>query len=64
MAQQAAVEYLVDQLLPKALTAEQYYHIEQAKQIEMEQKEEAYKRGWEESKSAAEAKYARSYVKD
>ena len=34
---QTAVEYLVDQLLPKALTAEQYYHIEQAKQMEKEQ---------------------------
>jgi len=34
---QTAVEYLVDQLLPKALTAEQYYHIEQAKEMEKEQ---------------------------
>lgn len=37
MKQQTAVEYLVDQLLPKALTAEQYYHIEQAKAMEKEQ---------------------------
>ena len=37
MKQQTAVEYLVDQLLPKALTAEQYYHIEQAKEMEKEQ---------------------------
>jgi len=29
--QQTAVEYLVEQLFPKALSAEQYYHIEQAK---------------------------------
>ena len=34
---QTAVEYLIDQLLPKALTAEQYYHIEQAKEMEKEQ---------------------------
>ena len=34
---QTAVEYLVDQLLPKALTAEQYYHIDQAKAMEKEQ---------------------------
>ena len=33
---QTAVQYLVDQLLPKALTAEQYYHIEQAKEMEKE----------------------------
>ena len=32
-----AVEYLVEQLMPKALTAEQYYHIEQAKEMEKEQ---------------------------
>ena len=31
--QQTAVEYLVEQLFPKALSAEQYYHIEQAKSI-------------------------------
>lgn len=37
MKKQTAVEYLVDQLLPKALTAEQYYHIDQAKAMEKEQ---------------------------
>jgi hypothetical protein len=42
---QTAVEYLVDQLLPKALTAEQYYHIEQAKAMEKEQIQDAYKFG-------------------
>ena len=31
---QTAVEYLVEQLFPKALSAEQYYHIEQAKEME------------------------------
>ena len=34
---QTAVEYLIDQLFPKVLTAEQYYHIEQAKEMEKEQ---------------------------
>ena len=32
-----AVEYLVEQLMPKALTAEQYYHINQAKAMEKQQ---------------------------
>ena len=32
----SAVEYLVEQLMPKALTEEQYYHIQQAKKIENE----------------------------
>jgi hypothetical protein len=31
------VEYLVEQLLPKALSEEQYYHIEKAKEMEKEQ---------------------------
>jgi hypothetical protein len=31
---QTAVEYLVEKLLPKALSQEQYYHIEQAKEME------------------------------
>jgi len=29
-----AVEWLVEQLMPKVLTAEQYYHIQQAKEME------------------------------
>jgi hypothetical protein len=37
MKQQTAVEYLVEQLLPKALSAEQYYHIEKAKEMEKQQ---------------------------
>jgi len=35
--QQTAVEYLVEQLFPKALSAEQYYHIEQAKAMHKEE---------------------------
>lgn len=34
---QTAIEYLIGQLLPKALTAEQYYHIKQAKELEKQQ---------------------------
>ena len=33
-----AVEYIVGQLFPKVLSQEQYYHIEQAKEMEKEQK--------------------------
>ena len=40
-----AVEYLVEQLLPKALSAEQYYHIEQAKEMEKQQIIDAYEEG-------------------
>ena len=34
---QTSVEYLVEQLFPKALSAEQYYHIEKAKEMQKEQ---------------------------
>ena len=34
---QTAVEYLVEQLFPKALSTEQYYHIEKAKEMEKQQ---------------------------
>jgi hypothetical protein len=37
MKKQTAVEYLVEQLFPKALSEEQYYHIEKAKAMEKEQ---------------------------
>lgn len=32
-----ALEYLVEQLIPKALSVEQYYHIRKAKEMEKEQ---------------------------
>ena len=35
---QTGVEYLVEQLFPKALSEEQYYHIEKAKAMEKEEK--------------------------
>jgi len=38
---QTAVEWLVEQLMPKLLTAEQYYHIEKAKEMEKEQMKRA-----------------------
>jgi len=34
---QTVVEWLVEKLMPKVLTAEQYYHIEKAKEMEKEQ---------------------------
>jgi plasmid rolling circle replication initiator protein Rep len=34
---QSSVEYLIDYLLPKALTVEQYYHIEKAKAMHKEE---------------------------
>lgn len=34
---QTGVDYLVEQLFPKALSAEQYYHIEQAKEMHKEE---------------------------
>ena len=37
MKQQTAVKYLIEQLFPKALSEEQYYHIEKAKEMEKEQ---------------------------
>lgn len=40
-----AVEWLVEQLIPKVLTAEQYYHIEQAKEMEKKQMKRAYNHG-------------------
>ena len=43
--QQAAVEYLVEQLFPKALSAEQYYHIEKAKEMQKERIMDAFQYG-------------------
>jgi hypothetical protein len=37
MDNKTAVEYLVEQLFPKALSVEQHYHIEKAKEIAKEQ---------------------------
>jgi hypothetical protein len=43
--QQTGVEYLVEQLFPKALSVEQHYHIEKAKEMEKERIETAYNKG-------------------
>jgi len=40
-----AVEYLEEKLLPKLLSAEQYYHFEQAKVMELNQLEKFYNHG-------------------
>jgi hypothetical protein len=42
---QTAVEYLVEQLFPKALSEQQYYHIEKAKEMEKEQIRRAFCHG-------------------
>lgn len=42
-----AVEYLIDELFPKVLTAEQYYHIEQAKEMEKQQMIEMHDKGFD-----------------
>ena len=65
MKKQTAVEYLVDQLLPKALTAEQYYHIEQAKAMEKQQIIDAWDNGCEDDGiiDNAEQYYNETYSK-
>jgi hypothetical protein len=45
MKQQTAVEYLIEQLFPKALSQEQYYHIEKAKEMEKQNLEKFYDHG-------------------
>jgi hypothetical protein len=42
---QTPVEYLVEQLIPKALSEEQYYHIRKAKEMEKQQIIDAYNSG-------------------
>ena len=45
MTKQTAVEYLIEQLFPKVLSQEQYYHIEKAKEMEKQQIIYAYANG-------------------
>ena len=62
MAQQTAVEQLINYMKENFhLTDESLEKFEQAKQMEREQKEEEFKRGWEESKSAA-IKYVEEFT--
>jgi hypothetical protein len=42
---QTAIEYLVEQLIPKALSVEQYYHIRKAKEMGKQQIIDAYDNG-------------------
>jgi hypothetical protein len=44
---QSSVDYLIEQLLPKALSAEQFYHIQQAKAMHKDEIEDAELRGKE-----------------
>lgn len=67
MKEQTAVEYLIDQLLPKALTAEQYYHIQQAKAMEKGQIIQAYyQNGWNDNDNEhnAEQYYNETFKQD
>ena len=48
MKKQTAVEYLIEQLLPKALGGEQYYYIEIAKEMNKEDIIDAYRKGYKE----------------
>jgi hypothetical protein len=43
---QSSVEYLIEHLLPKALTVEQYYHIEKAKAMHKEEVTQAHTIGY------------------
>jgi hypothetical protein len=43
--QQTGVEYLVEQLFPKALSVEQHYHIEKAKEMEKQRISKAFTDG-------------------
>ena len=63
--QQTGVEYLVEQLFPKALSVEQHYHIEKAKEMQKEQIKKAVNFGDERgnivSYSTAEQYYNETY---
>ena len=62
MEQQTAVKQLVNYMIENFhLTDESLIKFEEAKQMEREQKEEEYKRGWEESKSTA-IKYVEEFT--
>jgi hypothetical protein len=47
---QSSVDYLIEQLLPKALSAEQFYHIQQAKAMHKEEIIDAHERGQSDEK--------------
>jgi len=49
---QSSVDYLIEQLLPKALSAEQFYHIQQAKAMHKEEIKNAFTNGFISSRSS------------
>jgi hypothetical protein len=61
--QQTGVEYLVDLLFPKALSQEQYYHIEKAKEMEKEQIMNAFDEcgNWQDNYTDSEHYYNETY---
>ena len=61
---QTAVEYLVDQLFPKALSIEQYHHIEQAKEMEKQQIIDAHVAGHNAPSSTIKHFDAEQYYKE
>jgi hypothetical protein len=65
MKKQTAVDYLIEQLIPKALSAEQYYHIEKAKAMEKEQMvhcyEQAYREGYIDNGKSGDQYYNETY---
>jgi len=61
---QTAVEYLVDQLFPKALSIEQYHHIEQAKEMEKQQIIDAHIKGHNAPSSTIKHFDAEQYYKE
>jgi hypothetical protein len=66
MKKQTAVQYLIEQLFPKALGEEQYYHMEIAKAMEKEQIIDAYAIGKylnNDDRTFAEQYYAETYGK-
>jgi hypothetical protein len=60
---QTAVEYIVEQLFPKVLSQEQYYHIEQAKEMEKEQIMNAFDECgmWQDNYSDSEHYYNKTF---
>ena len=63
MKKQTAVEYLVDLLFPKALSQEQYYHIEKAKEMEKEQIMNAFDEcgNWQDNYTDSEHYFNKTY---
>jgi hypothetical protein len=61
---QTAVKYLVEQLIPKALSVEQYYHIRKANEMEKQQIIEAYDAEWIETIKNGMDYYSETFKQD